>query len=53
MKKKLVKMKLCNFYITQLQYNTFKRFSEKTGLSYSELIRRALDQYIEHNKTNE
>lgn len=50
MKKKPMKMKLCNFYITQKQYDNFKRLSEKTGLSYSELIRRALDLFLEKNK---
>lgn len=43
-------MKFCNFYLTQLQYKTFKEMSKKTGTTYSELIRRALDYYIKENK---
>lgn len=49
MKNKNIKMKLCNFYLTQLQYKSFKKMSEKSGTTYSELIRRALDQYIKEN----
>ena len=50
MNKKEQKMKLCNFYITQKQYDSFKKLSEKTGLCYSELIRRALDMFLEIKK---
>ena len=47
-----MKMKLCNFYVTQKQYDSFKQLSEKTGLCYSELIRRALDEYLKTNDIN-
>jgi hypothetical protein len=50
MKNKLIKMKLCNFYITQQQYDNIKIISERTGLSYSEHIRRALDNYIKEQQ---
>jgi len=49
-KKHTQKMKLCNFYITQKQYDNFKKLSEETGLCYSELIRRALDLFLEQHK---
>lgn len=50
MRNKNIKMKLCTFYVTKLQYEEIKAISAKTGACYSELIRRALDQYIKENK---
>lgn len=50
MRNKNIKMKYCNFYITRIQYEEIKTISEKLGMCYSELIRRALDQYIKENK---
>jgi predicted DNA-binding protein len=39
-----------NFYLTQTQVNRLKSLSKKTGLSASELLRRAIDEYWERQK---
>ncbi len=36
-----------NFYITDLQEKRLQMMSKKTGLSESELLRRAIDEYWE------
>ncbi len=36
-----------NFYITDLQEKRLQTMSKKTGLSESELLRRAIDEYWE------
>ena len=36
-----------NFYITVIQWEKFESVSQKTGLTISEHIRRAIDSYIE------
>ncbi len=36
-----------NFYITDLQEKRLQIMSKKTGLSESELLRRAIDEYWE------
>jgi predicted DNA-binding protein len=36
-----------NFYVTDLQEKRLRTMSKKTGLSESELLRRAIDQYWE------
>jgi len=38
------------FYLTDLQIKELKRVSKKTGLSVSELIRRAIDEHLEKYK---
>jgi len=40
-----------NFYLTQLQTDRLKRLSRKTGLSASEILRRAIDEYWERQTT--
>jgi aspartate/methionine/tyrosine aminotransferase len=35
------------FYLTDLQIQTLKKVSKKTGLTVSEIIRRAVDGYLE------
>ena len=40
-------MKRFNFYLTENQINQLKTLSKKTGLKKSELVRRAIDDYLE------
>ena len=40
-------MKRFNFYLTENQINKLKSLSKKTGLKISELVRRAIDDYLE------
>jgi predicted DNA-binding protein len=35
------------FYLTDLQIKNLKKVSKKTGLTVSEIIRRAVDGYLE------
>lgn len=46
-------MKKYNLYLSEQQINALNLLSEQKGLSVSEIIRRALDEYIEKesNKT--
>ena len=39
-------MKRVNYHLTELQIKLLKDLSKKTGLSFAELIRRAIDEYI-------
>jgi hypothetical protein len=39
-------MKRLNFYFTELQIAALRRVSEATGLSVSELLRRAVDDWL-------
>jgi predicted DNA-binding protein len=36
-----------NIYLTEIQSKKFKALSKKTGYSMAELIRRALDEWLE------
>jgi len=36
-----------NFYLTDLQYERLNSMSKKSGLSASEILRRAIDEYWE------
>ena len=40
-------MKRTNCHLTKLETDTLKTISNKSGLTVSELIRRAIDYYIE------
>jgi len=40
-------MEKINHYLTDPQMKKLRELSEKTGLSISEIIRRALDEYLE------
>ena len=40
-----------NFYVTDLQEKRLRMMSKKTGLSESELLRRAIDEYWERFKS--
>ena len=40
-------MKRINHHLTEKQIKTLKNLSKKSGLSASELIRRALDEYFD------
>ncbi len=39
-------MQRTNIFLTEKQIAALKALAEKTGLSYSELIRRAIDEYL-------
>ena len=39
-------MRRVNWTITEVQHQALKRLSQETGLSISELVRRALDHYV-------
>ena len=38
------------FYLTDFQVKKLKSVSKKTGLTVSEIIRRAIDEYLEKHK---
>ena len=40
-------MKRVNFYLSKIQIERLDKLSEKTGLSASEILRRAIDDYWE------
>ena len=44
-----------NFYLEERQIKELNKITEKTGATISELIRRAIDKYLEadKDKTNE
>jgi predicted DNA-binding protein len=39
-----------DFYLTMLQMERLRKLSRKTGLSASEILRRAIDEYWESQK---
>ena len=39
-----------NFYLTKIQVDRLRKMSDKTGLSSSEILRRAIDEYWERQK---
>ena len=39
-------MKKVNYYVTENEFKKLKKMSEKTGLTVSEIIRRAIDEYF-------
>ncbi len=41
------RLKRVNFCITTLQIQKLKAYSSQTGLSLSEIVRRAIDEYLE------
>lgn len=40
-------MKRINYHLTENQIKELKKIREKTGLSLAELVRRAIDKYLE------
>jgi predicted DNA-binding protein len=38
------------FYLTDLEIKNLKKLSKKTGLTVSEIIRRAIDEHLEKYK---
>ena len=44
------KMKRFNYFYTAKQIEELKKLSTETGLSVSELIRRAIDEYTQKKK---
>jgi hypothetical protein len=42
--------KRVNFYLTEIQVKKMRGISEKLGLSVSEIIRRAIDEYLGRQK---
>jgi len=47
---KILKMKRTNIYLTGPQVKALDALSAKTGMSASEIIRRALDEYLKKEK---
>lgn len=45
-------MQRMDFYLTESQIIELKKLSEETGLSVSELIRRAVDRYLKDQKND-
>lgn len=45
--------KRVGFYLTDLQIKELKKVSKKTGLTVSELIRRAIDEHLEKYREKE
>ena len=43
-------MERINFYLSEVQIKKLKDLAKKTGLSVSELARRAFDFFLDHNK---
>lgn len=43
-------MKRVNYHLTAPQIKKLKELSKKTGLSLAELIRRAIDKFLEKQK---
>lgn len=43
-------MRLINHYLAEPQLDALKKIAGKTGLTVSELIRRAIDAYIKKEK---
>lgn len=46
-------MKRTNFYLTEKQVAGLKALASKTGLKFSEHIRRAIDKYLKEEGTDE
>lgn len=42
-------MKRVNYVLTEFQIKRLRELSEKTGLSMSEILRRAIDKYFEES----
>lgn len=43
-------MKRTNIYLTEIQMKKLEQLCKKTGLSMAELVRRAIDEYLEKVK---
>lgn len=43
-------MKRINIHLTDLQIKELKKLSDNTGISVSELVRRAIDEYLRKQK---
>lgn len=43
-------MKRVNFHLTDKQIAALRKLSKKTGLTVSELVRRAVDAYLKEGK---
>ena len=44
-------MKRVNYYLSEKQIKDLKQLSGKTGITVSEIIRRAIDEYLDENKS--
>jgi len=44
---RVIRGKRMNFYLAEIQIKRLKSISNKTGLSASEILRRAIDEYWE------
>ncbi len=52
-KMKMKDMQRINFYVSKIQIVKLKEISDKTGLSVSEHVRRAIDEYMKYQTGEE
>lgn len=50
MKKSKVELKRTNIYLTQKQIKRLNKLSEESGVLSSEMIRRAIDEYLDEKE---
>ena len=50
MKKSKVELKRTNIYLTQEQIKRLTKLSEETGVPQAEMIRRAIDKYLDEKE---
>ena len=50
---RVIRGKRINFYLAEIQIKRLKSISKKTGLSASEILRRAIDEYWERFERKE
>jgi len=50
---RVIQGKRMNFYLAEIQIKRLKSISKKTGLSASEILRRAIDEYWERFEKKE
>jgi len=46
----ILTMKRVNYHLTEDEIDRLQSFSDKTGLSVAEVIRRAVDEYLDRRK---
>ena len=45
-----IKLRRTNLYLTRKQYDEIKKKSDKTGITFSEMFRKIVDEYLEKNE---
>ena len=49
---KILTMKRVNYHLTEEEISRLQSLSEETGLSVAEIIRRAIDEYLDKRKVS-